>query len=44
MSDIDIAVLCFFGALFTLQLMGLMWLCMRLDQLREKIEEVLRWM
>jgi hypothetical protein len=37
-------VLFLFGAIMAFNAVGLIWLCMRLDQIREKIEEVLRWM
>lgn len=38
------AILFLFGAILAAQLTGLIWVCFRLDQIREKIEEVLRWM
>ena len=38
------AILFLFGAIMAFNAVGLIWLCMRLDQIREKIEEVLRWM
>ena len=44
MFDYGDAIIFLFGAFLAFQAVGLIWLCMRLDQIREKIEEVLRWM
>lgn len=37
------AILFLFGAIIALQFFSILWICTRLDQIREKIEEVLRW-
>lgn len=32
------------GVSIVISVIALMWVCVRIDQVREKVEEVLRWM
>ena len=32
------------GISIVISIIALMWVCIRIDQVREKVEEVLRWM
>lgn len=40
-TDIMLTLCCCLSAV---DIIAFLWLCCRLDQIREKIEEVLRWM
>lgn len=44
MGDYADAILFLFGASLAANCAMFIWLIVRLDQIREKIEEVLRWM